>query len=85
MVTRPIVSEALALSDEQKAALRTALRERNAQREKTKDVVAANHQFGTRALTILSEGQKQRWARMVGRSIAHKPATVAATPVPAVR
>jgi hypothetical protein len=92
MVTRSSVAEALALSDEQKAALHTALRERNAQRDKTKDVVAANHQFGARALTILSDGQKQRWARMVGRPIAHKPATptptaatAAATPAHPVR
>jgi hypothetical protein len=74
-VTRPTVAEALSLSDEQKAALHTALRERNAMRDKTKDVAAANHQFGARALTILSNGQKQRWAEMVGRPIAHKPAT----------
>ncbi len=84
MATRPVVAEALALSDEQKAALHTALRERNAMRDKTKDVAAANHQFGVRALTILSNGQKQRWAEMVGHPIAHKPATptasTAATP-----
>jgi hypothetical protein len=76
MVTRPTVAEALSLSDEQKAALHTALRERNAMRDKTKDVAAANHQFGAMALTILSNGQKQRWAEMVGHPIAHnKPAT----------
>ena len=75
MVTRPTVAEALSLSDEQKAALHTALRERNAMRDKTKDVAAANHQFGVRALSILSNGQKQRWAEMVGHPIAHKPAT----------
>jgi len=88
IVTRPGVGEALSLSDEQQAALRTALRERNALREKTRDVVAANHQFGTRALTILSDGQKQRWARMVGRSIASRSAptaTAAATPAPVPR
>jgi hypothetical protein len=90
MVTRPSVAEALALSDEQKAALHTALRERNAQRDKTKYVAAANHQFGARALTILSDGQKQRWARMVGHPIARKPttptaATAATTPAHAVR
>ncbi len=75
MATRPSVAEALSLSDEQKAALQTALRERNALRAKTKDVAAANHQFGVRALSILSEGQKMRWAEMVGHAIAHKPAT----------
>ena len=77
MATRPSVAEALSLSDEQKAALHAALRERNATREKTKDVAAANHRFGARALTILSDGQKQRWAEMVGRPIARKPATPA--------
>jgi hypothetical protein len=75
IVTRPTVAEALALSDEQKAALHTALRERNAMRDKTKDIAAANHQFGARALTILSKGQKERWADMVGHPIGHKPAT----------
>jgi hypothetical protein len=80
MATRPIVAEALALSDEQKAALKVALRERNARRDKTKDVTDANHQFGARALTILSDDQKLRWARMVGRPIAHKPASSTTTP-----
>ena len=72
MATRPAVAEALALSDEQKAALHAALFERNAARDMTKDVAAANHQFGERALATLSDGQKQRWARMVGRPIARK-------------
>ena len=48
MATRPAVAEALALSDEQKAALHAALRERNARKDKTKDVAAANHQFAAR-------------------------------------
>lgn len=80
MVTRPSVAEELSLSDEQKAALHAALRERNALRDKTKDVAAANHQFGVRALTILSNGQKQRWAEMVGHPIARKPASTTAAP-----
>jgi hypothetical protein len=83
MATRPAIAEDLALSDEQKAALHAALRERDARKAKTKDVAAANHEFGARALTILSDGQKQRWARMVGRSIAHKPATATASAPPA--
>ena len=79
MATRPSVAEALSLSDEQKAAFHAALRERNAIRDKTKDAAAANHQFGARALGILTQGQKQRWSEMVGHPIARKspPATTA--------
>ena len=79
MATRPSVADELSLSDEQTAAMKAALRERNALRDKTKDVAAANHQFGVRALTILSDGQKQRWAEMVGHPIARKPTTPAAS------
>jgi hypothetical protein len=81
MATRPSVADALSLSDEQKAALQVALRERNALRDKTKDVAAANHQFGVDARRVLSDGQKQRWADMVGKPIARKvtPSTPTAT------
>ena len=78
MATRPSVAEALALSDEQKAALNRAILERNAHRAKAKDATASDHQFHLRALSVLSDGQKQRWERMIGRPLAVK--TAAATP-----
>lgn len=80
IATRPSIAEALSLSDEQKAAFRKALAERQARhgRGGNGEVAAANHQFGERALTILDDGQKQRWAKLVVRPIAHKPAPAAA-------
>ena len=78
MATRPSVAEALSLSDEQRAALNRAILERNAQRAKVKDIAAADHQFTLRAMSVLSDGQKQRWERMLGRPLAIK--TASATP-----
>jgi hypothetical protein len=72
MATRPGVADDLGLSDEQKAALRVALAERNARRDQTGDVAGANRQFGERALVVLSDAQKKRWTEMVGRPIAAK-------------
>jgi hypothetical protein len=69
MVTRRSVSDTLSLSDEQHAALRRAVLERNAHRDKTKDVAAAEHQLNLRAMSILSEGQKKRWEKMIGQPI----------------
>ena len=83
MTTRPKVAEALALSDEQKAALATALRERNARKARPKDIPAANHQFGERVLSILDDGQKLRWTKMVGHPIILK--TASTPPEPAAR
>ena len=74
MATRPSVAEALSLSDEQKAALNRAVVERNAHQANTKDASAADHQFNLRALSILSDGQKQRWERMLGRPLVVKAA-----------
>ncbi len=70
MTTRPHVADALSLSDEQRAALHRAVLERNAHRDKTKDVAAAEHQLNVRAMSILSDGQKKRWEQMIGRPIA---------------
>jgi hypothetical protein len=74
IVTRPSVASPLSLSDEQKAALKRAMAERNAQREKAKDHHAADQQFTQRVMSILTEGQKQSWERMLGRPIALKTA-----------
>ena len=79
MATRPGVADDLGLSDDQKAALRVALAGRNARRDKTGDVAAANRQFGERALVVLSDAQKRRWTEMVGRPIAAKGAAPTAT------
>ena len=74
MATRPTIADALSLSDEQKAALNRAVLDRNAHRDKTKDATAADHQFTLRAMSILSDGQKERWERMLGRPLAVKTA-----------
>jgi hypothetical protein len=75
--TRPSVAESLALSDEQKAALSHAVHERNAHRDKTKDAVTADRQLAARAMSVLSEAQKQRWERMLGRPLPLKTAAAA--------
>lgn len=69
MGTRRTVADALSLSDEQRAAMNRAVLERNAQRDKTRDAAAAEHQLSLRAMTILSDGQKKRWEQMTGRPI----------------
>ena len=78
MVTRKPVAEALALSDEQKAALARTIHECNGRREKGMPAAESELEHAQRALAILSEGQKARWERMVGRPIAIK-ATATAT------
>ncbi len=65
LATRPAVAESLALSDEQKSALGRAIADHRA---KARDTAAAEAQLNTRALTILSDAQKQQWERMLGRS-----------------
>jgi hypothetical protein len=83
MTTRPSVADVLSLSDEQRAALHRAVLDRNAHRDKTKDVAAAEHQLNVRAMTILSDGQKKRWEQMLGRPIAVRTAAANAPRQPA--
>jgi hypothetical protein len=79
LATRPSVAGALALSDEQRAALNRAVLERNAHRDRTRDALAAEHHLAVRAQSILSDGQKKRWEQMLGRPIAAKAAPGPAT------
>jgi hypothetical protein len=74
IATRPSVAGSLYLSDEQKAALNKAVAERNAHRDKTKDHHADDQQFAQRVMSVLSEGQKQSWERMLGRPLVLKTA-----------
>jgi hypothetical protein len=72
IASRPSVASALALSDEQKAALNRAMADRNARRDKTKDHHAVDQQFSQRVMSVLSEGQRQSWERMLGRPLVLK-------------
>jgi hypothetical protein len=83
IATRPSIASTLALSDEQKAALSKAMLERNTHRDKAKDHHAAEQQFHQRVMSVLSEGQKQAWERMLGRPLVLK--TAAAPHQPAAR
>ena len=64
LATRPIIAEALALSDDQKAALGKALADCKAHRDKPQE---AEKRLATEALATLDDAQKQRWERMLGR------------------
>jgi hypothetical protein len=64
MATRPIVAAALDLSEDQKAALAKALADCKARRDHGRD---AEQHLATQVMATLSEGQKQRWERMLGR------------------
>jgi hypothetical protein len=85
IATRPSIASSLYLSDEQKAALKKATAERNAQRDKTKDHHAVEQQFAQRVMSVLSEGQKQSWERMLGRPLPMKTAAAAPNPAHPVR
>ncbi|WP_435008474.1 hypothetical protein P12x_005682 [Tundrisphaera lichenicola] len=64
MASRPIVAEALALSDDQKTTLARAVAECRAHKD---EGFAAQQALATQAIATLSEGQKLRWERMLGR------------------
>jgi hypothetical protein len=81
IATRPSVASSLYLSDEQKAALNRAVTDRNAHRDKTKDHHAAEQQLAQRVTSVLSEGQKQSWEKMLGRPLALKTAAAPTQPV----
>jgi len=66
LATRPEVAKRLALTPDQSAALARALADRNARRAKARDTAAIDAEFATRALTVLSDAQKQKWETMLG-------------------
>jgi len=77
LASRPAVAEALARSDVQKAAIARAVADHHAARKGKANDPAAEAQFAAKALTVLTEGQKKLWDRMLGRPFT--PRVVAAT------
>ena len=73
IVTRPALGESLALSDDQKSTLKRAAFERTGIRDQP-DHAAVERRFAQKVMATLNEGQRKRWASMVGR-----PFTVVAT------
>jgi len=80
VATRPSVAEALALSDDQKTTLARTLADHKAHRDPAPE---AEQRLNARILATLSDGQKLRWERMLGRPFSPR-ATASATP-PAAR
>ena len=74
IATRPGVAESLALSSDQKATLGRAVIERNAHRgrplERERDPAAAERHFTQQVWSTLTDGQRKRWERMLGRPLA---------------
>ena len=74
IATRPAVGEALSLSDSQRTTLARALVQRNAQRvrpaEGERDPAALERSFQQQVWATLSEPQRKRWERMIGRPFA---------------
>ncbi len=74
IATRPAVAEALALRADQKAALSQAVAERNAHRGRSvgreRDPAAAERSFTQQVWSNLTDGQRKRWERMLGRPFA---------------
>ena len=76
IVTRPALAETLSLSDDQKATLRRAAVERMGAPDHAADGdhSPAERRFTQQVMATLNEGQRKRWASLVGR-----PFTVVAT------
>ena len=76
IVTRPALAESLALSDDQKETLKRAAFERIGIRHQPAeaDQTMLERRLAQKVMATLNEGQRKRWASMVGR-----PFTVVAT------
>lgn len=72
IITRPTLAETLSLSDDQRAALTRLATERNARhaRPAERDPTAADRHFVQQVWATLSDGQRKRWERMIGRTFA---------------
>ncbi len=76
IITRPTLAETLSLSDDQRAALTRLASDRATRHNRTAehDPAAADHRFVQQVWANLSDGQRKRWERMIGR-----PFTIMAT------
>ena len=69
IVTRPAVAETLSLSDGQKLVLKRAAVERLNGRDQA-DHSTTESRFKEKVMTTLNEGQRRRWASMLGHPFA---------------
>jgi hypothetical protein len=67
LVTRPVVTDTLALSLAQRTTLTRAVAERNQKRARGPAQRSDDRLLAEQALATLSEEQKQRWKAMLGR------------------
>ncbi len=79
LVSRPPVSQALNLSADQVAAIRTAIADRDAKRARGDDPRAAERTLATACLALLDEGQQAQWNALLGPPFAVR---FAAQPAP---
>jgi hypothetical protein len=82
LLSRPIVAEAIGLSDDQRAALSGAIELRRRERAQGKDRPEDERGLATKALNILTPDQRERWGAMLGPpaftlQAAQKPGTAA--------
>lgn len=73
LVYHAAVADALALGDEQKAALGQALAARRARRGPKFDTTAEEQRFAQAAMAILSDTQRKRWEKLLGRPFLLRP------------
>jgi hypothetical protein len=77
LVSRPVVADSLGLTREQRTALTEAVRQRDAARALPTYSRAEEQAFATRALSILTGPQKERWRSMIGRDFVPRIASAA--------
>jgi hypothetical protein len=67
LVSRPVLSEMLALTADQRAGLRLAVDESTRQRAAGRDLFEVQKKLSQEAIRLLSERQKERWMEILGR------------------
>jgi hypothetical protein len=79
LVSRPVVADALGLSNEQRAALKRAVEARDAARAAGRSGQSTDEQVLVRqALSVLTPAQRERWWAMLGRPFVPQIASAAA-------
>ncbi len=69
LVSRPVIGQTLALSPEQRIALKQAVAARDAARTDPRvSREAAEHALGKQSLLLLTPGQRDRWRLMLGEA-----------------
>jgi hypothetical protein len=83
-LARPVIADAVGLTNDQSTALARLLQERRRQRVAGKNRPEDERQFSGQALSLLSDEQKARWQAMTGEpfvlSTSDRPRTTASRP-----